>query len=437
MTTPNHPAGPQDPNAQRFREPTQGQPPAAPRGKSRAIKIGLVLAGLALVLVIAALVAGRVAFGTFLPGILIIAAIAAIAAVLTLRSHQSAARKAVVVTAIVLVVAAAVPASSKAVFPVYHHFFGKTSTEASPGGSAGPGRAGPSGGSGGGASRSGILVMSGDSWNKAEIGIIDPTTGKYTHVSSFAVKEPGDAEVMELSPDLTKLAVMKSAAYDPSNPTGSASRAGWIDGSGKFTAISPAPAPGADFPRSSPPTYSGPAFDAAGNFYYWSNQGDTHHLYKVAAGATSNPQEVTPTPKIQGTPLRNFDGTLHFGCAAIPGMWLGPDSRMAVTTNIGFSTSPTTPSQGEVIAKYPLTRTGDGCPWIDQTDHKNATIIFDLGIQNVDQPIASPDATKIAFYNSNSPGGLYVVNIQGDRKATRIAAKSDLNLGNLKLIRWN
>jgi hypothetical protein len=408
-------------------------------------KTGLVLAGLALVLAIAALVAGRVKFGTFLWGILVVAAIAIIGAVLMLRSHQSAARKAMVVTAIVLVVAAAIPASLKVVFPVYNHFFGQKSAQASHAGNAGTGSAteagpgsgteGPANGPAEGAPKSGILVMSGDGWNKAEFGYIDPTTGKYTHVSSFTLKEPSDAEALEISPDLTKYALIKSER-DPNKPMGAPARAGWMDTSGKFTPVSPAPGPAADFPASLPPSYDTPVFDRAGNFYYWSHQDRTDHLYKLAAGATSNPQEVTPTPKYVNNPMRNFDGTLNFGCAEINGKWLGPDSRVAITSNNGLPTSPSTPSGGWVIAKFPLTQTADGCPWVEQSN-QNATKIFDLGIQTVSQPVTSPDGTKIAFLNENSPGGLYVLNLQGDGKPTKIAAKSDLNFGNLKLIRWN
>lgn len=442
------PAPAQTPQTRQTPQPAQTPPPvahapdtqmpAAPRVKSGVSTVGLVIAAFALVFAVAALVAGRVVLGSFLPGILLVAAIAIIAAFFVLRSHRSATLKAVAVTAIVLVVAVAVPASLKVVFPVYDHFLGKKSTQASPAGTAGSGSgagalsSGPGGGapsSGSGTPKSGILVMSG-----GDVGYVDPGTGKYTHISSFGTGA-GDAEALTLSPDLTRMAILKSV-NDPNNPLGGQARAGWIDTSGKFTAVSPAPPAATDFQQSLPPRYSAPMFDGAGNFYYWSTEGNTFHLYKVPAGSTSNAQEVTPTPKSQNNPLRNYDGTLNFGCPAIPGKWLGPDSRMAVAPNIGFPDSPTSPSSGEVIAKYPLTQTSDGCPWVDVTG-QNKTKIFDLGIQNVDQPVASPDGTKIAFFNSNTPGGLYVVDLKGDGKATRIAAKSDLNFGNLKLIRWN
>ena len=342
---------PEQPPAAPTLSPPPEQPPAAPRVKSRASKVWLVLAGLALVLVIAALVAGRVALGTFLPGILLVAAIATIGAILTIRSSRSGRRKALIVTAMVLVVAVAVPASLKVVYPVYHRFFERGTAQASGAGTTGA-ATGESGPGTPGTAASGILVESGNSWDEASFGYIDPTTGKYTKVSSFKVGETAfDPDALELSPDLTRYAVRKADNAAAS----STARVGWIDTSGKFTAVSPAtPAP-TDFPRSQPPTYDGPVFDGAGNFYYWSHQDGTNHLYKVPAGSTSNPQEITPTPKFQQYPIRNSDGTLQFGCPPVRGMWLGSDSRVTVTVNIGLSASPTTPaSSGFVIAKFPV-----------------------------------------------------------------------------------
>lgn len=280
--------------------------------------------------------------------------------------------------------------------------------------------------------------MSGDGWDKANFGYIDPSTGKYTAVSSFNLKEPDDPYALEISPDLTKYATSKAETPAGGSPLQSVSRVGWIDSSGKFTAVSPAPPPATDFQRSLPPMYGTPVFDGAGNFYYSSSQGEIQHLYKLPAGATSNPQEVTPTPQMKGgVPLRNFDGTLNFACSwSMNGKWLGPDSLVAVIPNIGLSTSPSTPSSDYLIAKIPIVTASDGCPATDSSN-QNAVQIFDIGMQTVDQPVVSPDGTKIAFFNENTPGGLYVLDIKGNGKPTRIAAKSDLNLSNLKLIRWN
>jgi hypothetical protein len=281
---------------------------------------------------------------------------------------------------------------------------------------------------------SGILVESGDSWDTANFGYVDPTTGKYTQISAFKVGEPGgDYEVLEVSPDLTKFAVKKT----DNSATSATQRVGWIDTSGRFTDVTPAaPAP-TDFPRSAAPTYDAPVFDGAGNFYYWSREDGTEHLYKLPPGSTSNPQEVTPTPKFQHLPLRNLDGSLDFGCPSIAGKWLGTDSRVSVTPDIGLSTSPTSPSSETfVIAKFPVTQDSEGCPAVEQAN-QNAVKMVDLGIQTVDQPVPNPDGTKLAFFSSNSPGGLYVVGTDGSSKPTKIAAQSDLNLPNLRVIRWS
>jgi Protein of unknown function (DUF2510)/Mycobacterium 19 kDa lipoprotein antigen len=120
--------------------PLPTQRPAAPRVKSGARKAAFVVAGLALLLVIAALVAGRILLGNFLPGLLLVAAIAIIAITLAVRSGQSVPRKAMTVTAIALVVAVAIPASLKVVYPTYHHFFPDSTPQASP-----PSLASPSG----------------------------------------------------------------------------------------------------------------------------------------------------------------------------------------------------------------------------------------------------------------------------------------------------
>jgi hypothetical protein len=322
----------------------------------------------------------------------------------------------------------------KVVYPVYHHFFERGAAQASQAGTTGAGTGEP-GTALPGTAASGILVESGNSWDEASFGYIDPTTGKYTKVSSFKVGETAfDPDALELSPDLTRYAVRKADGAAAS----STARVGWIDTSGKFTAVSPAtPAP-TDFPRSQPPTYDGPVFDGAGNFYYWSHQDGTNHLYKVPAGSTSNPQEITPTPKFQQYPIRNSDGTLQFGCPPVRGMWLGSDSRVTVTTNIGLSTSPTTPaSSGFVIAKFPVKHSSDGCPFVESSN-QNAVKVFDLGIQNANQPVPNRDFTKLAFYVGNSTGGIYVVGVDGNGQPAHIASDSDLkNLPNLKLIRWS
>jgi hypothetical protein len=105
--------------------------PTTTKGLSGWSQVGFVIAGVALLLVIAALVTGRVLLGNFLPGLLAVALIAIIAVTVAVRSGQSVPRKATFISATVLVVALAVPASLKVVYPVYHHFFNDGSSQAS------------------------------------------------------------------------------------------------------------------------------------------------------------------------------------------------------------------------------------------------------------------------------------------------------------------
>jgi hypothetical protein len=116
---------------------TPTQPPVT-KGLTGQTKRWFTLAGTALLLVTAALVAGRVLLGTFLPGLLLVAVIAIVAVTLAVRSGQSGARKAMLVSAMVLVVALAVPASLKVVYPAYHHFFKDRTSQASPPSQASP-----------------------------------------------------------------------------------------------------------------------------------------------------------------------------------------------------------------------------------------------------------------------------------------------------------
>jgi Mycobacterium 19 kDa lipoprotein antigen len=117
---------------------TPTQPRSTRKGPSGPSKGGFIAVGLALVLVIAALVTGRVLLGNFLPGLLLVAAIAIIGVTVVVRSGRPAARKAMLVSAMALVVALAVPASLKVVYPVYHHFAGDGSSQASPSPQASP-----------------------------------------------------------------------------------------------------------------------------------------------------------------------------------------------------------------------------------------------------------------------------------------------------------
>src|SRR5271169_7076237 len=237
---PPGPTLPPSPTQQPAPAPAPAESPAPPRVKSGRSKVGFVLVGLALVLAVAALVAGRVLLGMFLPGILLVAAIGVACVTLMLRTRQSGRRKAIFVAAVVLVVAVAIPASLKVAYPVYNRLFSRGSAQASGNSptqvpaSNSPSRA-PASNSPTQIPMSGILVESGDSWDEATFGYIDPTNGKYTQISSFKEAEPQD-EALQVSPDLTKFAVLKTDSTNRS----AVRHVGWVDTSGNFTDVTPA-----------------------------------------------------------------------------------------------------------------------------------------------------------------------------------------------------
>jgi hypothetical protein len=385
MTTP--PAGwrddPEDPNAQRYwdgqqwtpqrqRKPIaaspqppvtptppphlspptqQPQAPSATKRPSGRLKTWLIVSGLALLVVTAALVTGRVMLGTFLPGLLLIAAIALISAIIAIRSHRSRTRKAVFITAVALVTALAVPLSMRIVYPTYHYFFPTGAAEAGGvfGGSSAPhippGSSAPQIPPGISAPHipPGILMVDDDKWT---YGVIDPSSGNYSEVTKFNVSNPETSHTpdtvfvpnLAASPDLTKLAVTTSGAV------------GWIDTSGHFTNVTPIA------------NYSGPSvysigFDSAGNFYYGQEVdhsspiigNEKEDIYKVAAGSTSDAQKVQSGVTLQDMKAAwlDYDGSIHFGCEprqfdpSVPLSWVGPDAILVLYAG-GINKAPVT-----------------------------------------------------------------------------------------------
>jgi hypothetical protein len=315
--------------------PPPMQPPVTPTSKSGARKVWFTLAGTAAVLVTAALVAGRVLLGNFLPGMLLVAAIALIGATLAVRSGQSVQRKAMIVTAIVLVVAVAVPASSKVVYPAYHHFFHAGTSQASP--SSGSPASTPNGGATPSPSSpritSGILTLGNvNSTGKRTYGIIDPSSGAYSEVATFnpATYENSRSPqtimnpTLAASPDLTKVAVTTGIKGQ--------SVAGWIDTSGNFTNATPASM--LDPSGSNRLAVFSIGFDNAGNFYYRKEVDNLHSdIYEVAAGSTTNARKIKSeaTREEYATPWLDYDGSMHFGCdpLRLPNQgisWLGPNA---------------------------------------------------------------------------------------------------------------
>ncbi|WP_139797904.1 hypothetical protein [Mycobacterium noviomagense] len=401
------------------------------------------LAGVALVLVIAAFVAGRVKFGSFLPGILIVVAIAAIGAFFTLRSHQPAARKAMVVSAMVLVIAVAIPASSKVAFPVYSHFFGQKSGQASQAGTASPGEGAATGGSGSrggapsssgpaaaapksGGAKSGVLVATGSTTERT-YGFIDPGSGNYSKIASFNLAntaggvgglQTGD---VSLSPDLTKLAATEMIDGQRS--------AGWIDTSGNFTRVTPKFETGAF--GGNAPSYQSVGFDGAGNYYYTKITGGDVEGYKLAAGSTSNAQKVASGTgnEVFSTGVLNYDGSMLLQCG-IRVNWLGPNYAVEASTT--------------QINKVAIKGTDDkGCPQIDTTASKTP-LLPQGNVADVKDAIGNHDGTKVVFkylgpsaHEIDNPS-LYTVNADGSSQPTKINLPNlaGSQLSQMTFIKW-
>ncbi|MGH3967827.1 MAG: DUF2510 domain-containing protein, partial [Mycobacterium sp.] len=361
--------------------PTQAQAPAARWVKAGVSKGALVLAGIALVVVIAALVAGRVELGTFLPGILIVAAIAVIGAIVTLRSHQSAARKAMVVAAIVLVVAVAIPASSKAVYPVYNHFFGAGGAmSGNPGAAQGRGAPGspPTGGA-----TSGILTLTVSSEGAPnsehiKFGFIDPSSGEYSEAASFNCGNdygctPLWSTALAASPDLKRLAITKQV----SGQGAGLFHAGWIDTGGKFTDVTVAAADPGPF-GGDLPSYKSIGFDGSGNLYY-SSRAPLGDIYKLPAGSTTNAQKLGEDHNTP--PFLDYDGTMVFpetDCGSQLS-WMGPDHLVEAANGKIF--------KGDAV-KLPT-----GC-----FESKNLVpLLPSTNTANVYNPVSNRDGTQVAF----------------------------------------
>jgi hypothetical protein len=306
---------------------TPTQPPVTTKGLAGQTKRWFTLAGIALLLVIAALVAGRVLLGTFLPGLLLIAAIAILGVTLAVRSGQSGARKAMLVSAMVLVVALAVPASLKVVYPAYHHFFKDRTSQASL--SPGSPASAPNGGATPPPSTprisSGILTVNNlNGSGKRTYGIIDPSSGAYSEVATF---NPNGSEMimppqtLAVSPDLTKVAVTTS---DKGQGV-----VGWMDTSGNFTAIAGKSSVG---PEGGSRSFFSIGFDGSGNYYYRQEvDSQNSDIYKMAAGSTTNAQKIQSKVDTYRYPWLDYDGSMHFGCNPVPlanGVvtWFGPDA---------------------------------------------------------------------------------------------------------------
>jgi Tfp pilus assembly major pilin PilA len=417
---------------------TPTQPPTATKGRAERSKVWFTVAGIALILVTAALVAGRVLLGTFLPGLLLVAAIAIIGGTLVIRSSQTVTRKATTVTAVVLVVAAAIPASLKVVYPVYHHFFNDGTSQASR--SAGS-PASASNGDGTASPRisSGIVIVNNvNTTGKRTYGIIDPNSGTYSDVATFnpdQITGHGNGTIMPpqtlaASPDLTKLAVTTSGRGK--------SDIGWIDTSGNFTGITAEPT------ASSSEGMISIGFDGAGNFYYWTGKVLSHdaEIFEVPAGSTTNSRKIKSeagSEDYHGAWI-DYDGSMHFGCdpqtqpnAVVT--WFGPDSMLKRYSS-GIN-------KAEVTG-----RDQKGCLKLGQE-----IPLWSSGF-DISGAVASHDGTKVAFRGRKvisttvNPGsypsvtysdaGIYIAAADGSGQPTKLNVSNltSQQLAAMILLKW-
>lgn len=376
---PNLPPPPPPPNVPPP-PPTQAQPPGAPRVRSGAITAAAVLAGVALVVVIAAIVAGR---------------------------------------------------------PVYNHYFGQKSAQASRAGTAGSGSAAPSGaapqpspgGAKSGIAKSGILVATGDTTGRT-YGLIDPSSGNYSKVASFNYDSlktglggvsGSDIGDVKLSPDFTKLAATETIDGQQS--------AGWIDTSGNFTRVTPKFETGAF--GGNAPSYQSVGFDGAGNYYYIKITGGNFEGYKLAAGSTSNAQKVASGAgnEVFSVGVLNYDGSMLLQCG-IRLNWLGPNYAVQASNT--------------QINKVAIKGTDDkGCPQTD-TSASPIPLLPKENTASVANVVGNHDGTKVVFkylgaysHDIDNPS-LYTVNADGSSQPTKISLPNLTGgqLSKMTFIKW-
>jgi hypothetical protein len=275
---------------------------------------------------------------------------------------------------------------------------------------------------------SGIMTLS-SVGNKRIYGFIDPNSGKYSEAVTFTIPSNGSVQAssfqaLAASPDLTKLAATSTVNGQ--------SAAGWINSSGQFTAVTTSVVEGPF--GGNPPSYSAVGFDGSGNFYYQSYSQQSLHaqMFKLPAGATGNPQEVTAkgAQAAQLNAYLNYDGSMQFGCNPV-GSWLGPNAIVFVA---GGATQ---------IDKRLITGTDPStdCPafggHVQDTPLLPATNTVHLR-----DAVGNRDGTKVAFFyddpKQNVPS-VYVVGTDGQSQPVLVnLSESDAKkLIGATLLRWS
>jgi hypothetical protein len=264
------------------------------------------------------------------------------------------------------------------------------------------------------ATPAGIVVVSFEEPSSPVVGVIDPTSGRYSQGATlnispqtFGVADRGTAK---LAPDWSRYAVTRQVGDVP--------HAGWVDPQAKFTDVNaqtPVPGEGSV-------SFDAIGFDGMGNFFYRMTQNDQSTIYKLPNGQTSGGEAVPYLPSGADSGFKR-DGAGRLvelpSCPTFAAEWVSPTDYLHVSadgTQI-FRTK---------VAETPALRDCDtpvGTPLLPPTNNSQ-----------VSDPVASPDGTKVAYLRDGSE--LWTVDANGGNPVRVNVSGIDLASAKTTLTGW-